>query len=54
MLVSRRLQFPSQITVNPDTLDQSKSDAEYTNLNKPFNIESVQIDDAAYAIPTDT
>ena len=24
--------------------------AEYTNLNKPFNIESVQIDDAAYAL----
>ena len=34
---------PSQ----PNPVSVLQDDAEYTNLNKPFNIESVQIDDAA-------
>ena len=37
---------PSQ----PNPVSVLQDDAEYTNLNKPFNIESVQIDDAAYAL----
>ena len=37
---------PSQ----PNPVSVLQDGAEYTNLNKPFNIESVQIDDAAYAL----
>ena len=37
---------PSQ----PNPVSVLQDDAEYTNLNKPFNIESVQIDDNAYAL----